>query len=227
MRSRVVAVAVVAAVFASAAVAVVTTTASAPKPASAAVPPIEVVRDGRWRSVPACRVRGIAERLRAFSTALSRGDADRATRPFAGEPRFQWYLMAANREGELRVPSDRQRIAPTIYVRSDLGPYFASRIQQHERLRIIAVRVNYFDRRRQRAGFELVAERYADDLEALGVNSGRAQGKGDLDCRSGRITILSLGMAYPRQTHGYCGWKPADTIPRKILACVAEPRRDR
>jgi hypothetical protein len=180
------------------------------------VPPIEVVRDGTWQARPACRVRGVAASLRAFTEGLSRGRVRDAVRPFAREPAFQWYSMAANRPGELRVPPER---AAAVYARPKLADHFRTRVEQHERLRLIAVLVHDLDRSRRRIGFELVAQREADDLAAAGADSGRAQGKGSVDCRSGRIAVLSLGMAHPGRTHGHCGWRPDEPLPAAILAC--------
>lgn len=183
--------------------------------------PIRVVGGSSSPAPRACRVRRIAERLRAFSAAFSAGRAREAVRPFAAEPAFAWYSMGSNRRGELRIPKER---VDAIYDRSRLRAYFARRVRQDERLRPIAIRVERYDRFRQRRGLEIVGVRTADDLAGLGVTTDRARGKGSIDCRSGRIEMLSLGMGYGAEVHGYfCGWRRNDPVPAAILACG--PRR--
>lgn len=183
--------------------------------------PIRVVGGSSSPAPRACRVRRVAERLRAFSAAFSAGRVGEAVRSFAAEPAFQWYSMGDNRRGELRIPQERM---VAIYDRSRLRAYFARRVRQDEHLRPIAIRVGRYDRFRRRLGLEIVGVRTADDLAGLGVTTDRARGKGSIDCRSGRIQVLSLGMAYGAEVHGYfCGWRRNDPVPAAILACG--PRR--
>ena len=203
-------------------IAVATGMISADTSSGTDAPPIEVVRKETWRSPAACRVLGVASRLRSFGLAVTHRQVAQAVDSFATGRKYQWYSMTTNREGELEAPRSRH---VSIRKRRNLRPYFERRSAHAERIRLIAVQVQFYERRKQRVGFELVARRDADDLAAQGVTSHIAQGKGEVDCLSGRLAALSLGMAYGGSVHGYCGWSPQAEVPSTVLACSRRTRR--
>jgi hypothetical protein len=176
-------------------------------------PPIEVVDTDDPASPPSCRLLAVTRRLRAFSTALTAGRAARAAQSFASAARFSWYSVAANRRGELQIPPERQEV---IRDRGQLRAYFQARGRQHESLRITALAAT-FNAEHDRTDFLFTARRRADDLRVFGIDTERAQGKGAIDCRTGKLMVLSLAMSYVPQE--LCHNDTREATKRVIVAC--------
>lgn len=138
-----------------------------------------------------CDARSVVEQ---FFAALGAGELARLDELFAREnERWNWYSIA-DRAG--------QRFSPEARNRSTLRAYFASRIAQHEQLRLVRIDEN------ENGNFGVLVERRADDLrDGQWVTRG---GKGWVNCVAGKIAVWSLGGAPPPRTFGPC---PKGTLP--------------
>jgi hypothetical protein len=145
----------------------------------------------------------------AFVEALNAGDLDALDSAFATGPRWRWYSVA---------DLAGQRLQAASKDRGTLRAYFAERIARHETLRLLEFR------RHADGNFTYLLRRSADDL--VGGRADERQGKGWLDCESGKIGVWSLGGAPPPATFATCPRSaqplPSDLTParRAVIAFV-------
>jgi hypothetical protein len=186
-------------------------------PETSSVPNVIVTRDDG--GMPAdCGLHKIALYVGDFLEALNTGTGERIAASLS--PQFQWFSMTE----ETREP--RRHMA--AFSVADLLAYATARQAQHEHLRLLA-----FDAGPNWAGvgFGFFLVRTADDLNVSGqvVN-----GKGQLDCNDGRISVWSMGdnalNQIPRVAeqveagvvHGQCPAPGADDLvdDTAVIACT-------
>lgn len=190
--------------------------------APAAVPQVVVTRDNE-RSPTGCSPREVAEVLLRFFDAFNRGDQQGLTRFF--DPEFEWYSVTAASSG-----NDRGSHFVTAN-RDALLAYFARRHEQHERLRLRALRVSGASWHGG-VDFNYVLWRDAEDLAPeLGGAERIAEGKGAIGCPGQKIFVWSMAMNHiaPGQEQEYldsvrpgCPEPPAGTPPTAVIVCAWE-----
>jgi hypothetical protein len=152
--------------------------------ASAAEPvtserPIVVTQSVRLAD-PDCSPRRIAAVFRSFTTAFNRGDIRAVVRRFASGS-FEWYTV-----------SEAGRQTARVFRRTNLFGYFRARHAAGERMRLLMLDVS---NEIGHVGSSLVLLRPASDLAAgVGGTARLAEGKADVNCRTGTINVLSLSM---------------------------------
>jgi hypothetical protein len=130
-----------------------------------------------------CDVAAVAQALRTFTAAFSRGDLRRLDALFARCNRFAWF--SAGPPGA--------RFSPDAGKRETLLRYFAAPHKRHDRIRLVSYRFNGYERLRVIGHFEFRAVRQAD-----GYRSGETfelVGKGAIDCSQPpvRFMVMSIG----------------------------------
>src|SRR5215208_3343377 len=126
-----------------------------------------------------------------FLAALNRGDLDAVDDLFARDGEgWVWYF--ANDRAGRRLGSAAQR-------RDTLRAYFATRIQQHETLRLVRYEES------ENGNFTFVLRRRADDLSPV-----LRVGKGWVSCASGKLGVWGIGGAPAPATFGPC---PVGALP--------------
>jgi len=133
---------------------------------------------------PACDPRPHVD---AFVQALAAGDLDAVDAAFATGPQWKWYSVA---------DVAGQRLLAESMNRSTLRSYFARRIARHERLELL----RFSDS--GNGNFTFLLRRRADDLR--GGRPVERQGKGWLNCSTGKISVWSLGGAPAPTSFGPC-----------------------
>ncbi len=131
---------------------------------------------------PGCEAEAVASRIRAALAAISRGDADVVEEYFGrarGAP-FQWYSI----EGFVARSWE------------ELSVYFHDRHQNGERLELVRVRFNSWEKDRGLVHFgPIVVKRSARDIDLAHEEwKPLAEGKGAYHCETTSIVVLSLGM---------------------------------
>jgi hypothetical protein len=191
--------------------------AQAPQEEGSPVPNVIVTRDDG--GMPAdCDLQKVALYVGNFLEALNSGTGESIAASLS--PQFQWFSMTE----ETREP--RRHMA--AFSVADLLAYATARQAQHEHLRLLA-----FDAGPNWAGvgFGFFLVRTADDLNVSGqvVN-----GKGQLDCNDGRISVWSMGDNALNQipriaeqveagvVHGQCPAPGADDLVDEtaVIACT-------
>lgn len=155
-----------------------------------------------------CRPRRVASRLIGFFDAFNDGDASRLRGTFArastGDTGFKWYSVG---RGNPAATGQQE------YVTSDpeaLPAYFEARHQQRERLTLIALAVGLRDNTGQ---LEYYLRREADDFDRAGIMTTVTEGKGAIECSTGRIFVWSMGMS------------ETDSLRPALALCPGAPRR--
>src|SRR6266511_282455 len=160
------------------------------------------------RSVLSILVGAVVSRLTDFFDALNNSSPLVIKRFFAPAPKFEWYSVTEgggvddrwrerptfDRSRLLLGPNGRGRHFVT-YDPASLQLYLAQRQGQHERMSLLVLDVG--EQRgppHPEAGIAYVVRRAADDLDEVGITKGLAQGKGAIDCDSGRIFAWSMAM---------------------------------
>ena len=98
--------------------------------------------------------------------------------------------------------------ATDVDEREKLSPYFATRHDQHERIRLIELEVSRVAPRswlpldEDVAGIQFALLFEADDLAGLGGGNRVGGGKGAVACRDGRILLMSFGLDTAERYHG-------------------------
>jgi len=126
-----------------------------------------------------CTPERVAGIVSGFFEAINQGDADKVLRYF-GEG-FQWYSAPAGGVEGHKVDS--------LSKFQELGPYFATRIDQREQMQLKEVKItggNHLGG----VDFAISINRTADDLK---WGAGTVPGKGAVDCAKGTIMVWSLG----------------------------------
>jgi len=146
---------------------------------------------GLGTAAPGCAARPVVEE---FMAALNAGDLERVDQLFAAEGKgWNWYSVG-DRAG--------QRLRAASMDRSTLSAYFASRVTQHEELRLVRIDEN------GNGNFGMLLTRRADDLRD--GNPVQRNGKGWVSCSTGQIGVWSLGGAPPPRNWGAC---PQGALP--------------
>lgn len=143
-----------------------------------------------------CTVEETVAHLRDYLSAFSRGDLAHVAASVAAEPEFLTY--------EVNDLGQRKRRTFVANRPADVVTYVRSRHRQGERLGLSSVRVSApgplsFRTNGPTGGFSFVLRRQADDLERLGIYSRTAEGKGGINCTSGRI-YLWVSRTGPRSS---------------------------
>lgn len=139
----------------------------------------------RGASAESCRARPVVQQ---FIDALGAGDTVRLEQLFAQKGAgWNWYSVSDRAGQRLRAESKR---------RTSLIAYFATRMRQHEQLRLLRFDEN------GNGNFAFLLERRADDLHE-GEPVGRL-GKGRVSCATGQIGVWSLGGAPAPRSFGPC-----------------------
>jgi hypothetical protein len=134
---------------------------------------------------PECSIRGVAANVEGFFSAFNRGSSRQVSRFIAPAASFKWYSIT---EGTKPLRNF------VTYSRSQLLRYVVRRHRRHERLRLVMMDAGPGSRQASSAIHFLIT-RNADDLApGLGGTLRIAQGKGELNCRTGRIYVWSMGM---------------------------------
>jgi len=107
--------------------------------------------------------------LAAFVTAYNRGELKRLDRLFSRD-RLAWYSS----------PEPGARLREAAEKRETLARYFRQRHLREDRLKLLVLRFNGYDPRRELGHFELEGQRRAADFR--GVRWFDMGGKGALDC---------------------------------------------
>jgi len=129
----------------------------------------------------ACTARGTPALVRRFFRALGAGRVDQLDPFFAPAGRFQWYSNS--------VPPGRRLDDATD--RASLLGYLRHRQARHERIAVVAVDdIGYRDSDRT-AHFAMLLRRRADDLPGGPQPLG---GNGAVDCDSGRLMVVGIGL---------------------------------
>ncbi|MGH3071238.1 MAG: hypothetical protein ACRDNB_03070 [Gaiellaceae bacterium] len=153
---------------------------------------------GRAEVSVSCKARPAVEH---FFATLASGDAAAADELFAQDAEgWAWYAVAD--------PAG-QRLGDESRRRGTLRSYFASRVAQHERLRVIELDEN------ANGNFGIRVERRADDLR--GGTPVTRLGKGWVSCTTGKINVFLLGGAPAPPTFGRCP-KAALLLTRDLRA---------
>lgn len=148
---------------------------------------------GSGAAAAGCEARPVVE---DFIAALNRGDLARLDQLFAADGEgWNWYSV-----GDLAG----QRLRAASMDRSTLAAYFASRLAQHEQLRLVRIDEN------GNGNFGMLLVRRADDLR--GGEPVQRNGKGWVSCATGKIGVWSLGGAPPPRSFGRC---PRGALPLK------------
>jgi hypothetical protein len=128
-----------------------------------------------------CSPAAVRAAVRAFAAAYSAGHAGLAANLFAEEPRFEWFSSG---------PPGR-RLGAKAFDRSTLAAYFASRVREHERLRIVQLTGGRFDGRNDAFNFSGKLIRTATD----GSSPARPRDfKGAAMCLAGRLRFIVWSM---------------------------------
>jgi hypothetical protein len=131
-----------------------------------------------------CDVAAVQTTLAAFARAYNSGDLRLLDRIISRDG-FVWYSSGG--PGARRLPGAKDR--------ATLIPYFRRRHGVRDRLSVLGLRFNGYDRARELANFEWRGKRRADDFrggEWFGL-----LGKGALDCSKRPITIAVLSLGGP------------------------------
>lgn len=162
-----------------------------------------------------CGRRSIPGAVLRFTKAMNNGElSDQVTSLFVAEADFEWYSVT---EGDSR----KQGRHIVHYSRNELSRYFAKRHRMHERLQLVELRVKT-NRRSLTAHIEFLFRRSANDLEALGISTPFADGKGAIDCRSRKIVAWSMAQNARIPPEGPC---PGRRPRRPPLICFPVLRR--
>lgn len=122
--------------------------------------------------------------LAAFVTAYNRGELKRLDRLFSRE-RFAWYSS----------PEPGARLREAAEKRETLARYFRQRHLREDRLKLLVLRFNGYDSRRELGHFELKGQRRAADFR--GGRWFDLGGKGALDCSKAPVTIAVMSLGGP------------------------------
>lgn len=158
-----------------------------------------------------CHPEDVGRLVVAFLAAVNRGDAEQAVKFFTDD--LGWYSVTEGNPSK----GGRHFVA---YAPAKLRTYFKDRVQNHERMYLLEIDVEY-DRSDPHVGnvaYGLI--RSADDLEQYAEKG--AAGKGAIDCRTGRISVWSMAHRKRPVPGGLCPGQPDP--PHIAIACArAEP----
>lgn len=123
----------------------------------------------------ACSSNGARELVERFLSAYSTGsnDVSLADRFFAPDDRFQWFYDALTRHGD------------EVEDRSSLDPYLAQQHTSGDSLQLMDFSYNGYRSEDNTGHFEMVLSR----------NELVLQGKGAIDCSSGKIMVWAVDAA--------------------------------
>jgi hypothetical protein len=168
-------------------------------PASAA-DRVVVTRDGGRVPAPCGGVAGTARVVRDFLDAYSRGDGNGAVALWApdkdGDRRppvfnpaaFQWYSLGEGQAGR----GVRRNFA--AFTPAALRKQTERRARYDDTMRLTAIQLRANG---DRVAFEPRIERAATDLRSVGITQPVVIGKGELRCKTRRLTVMSLAHGAP------------------------------
>ena len=158
-----------------------------------------------------CQPRLAAELVQRFLLAISRGDDPTIVSILAPEPRFQWYSASFDDH------------SPAAFSVSEARALLQRRAAAHEEGRLLTLSVQ-FDPRRGMGHIAYALALHADDVRPASDGSDRlVEGKGAIDCATGKLMVWSMGTDGPRTSiadaQPYC--RGAHDLGEQIIACGA------